>query len=117
MKITNTRKTEKVIIEIYKCSKKKGLDTKSKKAESVISIIRKCFQLIGIFTKDDHAKNVEQLYFSERNILTVGLERMADKMYLHKNTLYSYRKKYCLVIDAILSFIKETDFFDFYHAA
>lgn len=116
MKITNTRKTEKEIIAIY-CSSKTNEDAAQQKAKIIIEIIKNSFQLIGIFTKQDHAKYVEQLYFSDRNILTVGLERMAEIMYLHKNTLYTYRKKYCLVIDAILSFINENDYFDFYRAA
>lgn len=117
MIITDTRKTEKAIIEIYYCSKRNDMSEEREKAKLTIQVIKECFRLIEIFAKNNHAKYVDQLYFSDRNILTMGLEHMANKMYLHKNTLYTYRKRYCIVIDAILIFIKENKFFEFCHAA
>lgn len=117
MIITDTRMTEDAIIRIYKCSIKKIDDELKDKAKKSINFIIKCFQLINIFTKEDHAKIVGQIYFSKNNIRTIGVERMSDKVHMHSNTLYSYRQKYCKIIDAILDFIDKNNILNHYFIA
>ena len=102
MIITDTRMSEKTIIELYYCSIKKTDDEEKQKAKSSINLIIKCFQLISIFTKEDHTKIIEQVYFTKENIRVIGAEKMAVKVHMHPNTLYLYRQNYCKVINAIL---------------
>lgn len=106
MKETKTRKTEKTIINLYYCSQKKEADFESIKAGRTIKYIVECFQLISIFTNENHIKILEQLYLSKNNIRTLGVRRMSEKVFLHENTLYVYRQKYCLLIDMIFMKMK-----------
>lgn len=98
----NLRDTEKTIVDIYYCSRKKEIDKESEKAMDTVNCIIRCFHLISIFTDDNHTAIVKQLYFSKENICAIGSKRIARKVYLHENTLHTYRKKYCSIISLIL---------------
>lgn len=100
MKITNVRKKEKLLVELYNLSKGKG--DKAKEASEVITKIDYAFRLIGVFTGQDHEKIVNNLYFSKNNIISVGISKVSDKVFLQEKTLYLYRQRYCEAIEFIV---------------
>ena len=99
MKITDTIKTEHKIVEIYKSSK--GKSAEAEQAKNVVNLIIQYFELISLFTNVRHVDIVKRIYFSADNLFVVGMRGIAQRLYLHENTLYSYRKKYCTVINTI----------------
>lgn len=107
MKITNTRRTEITIINLYKCSTKKEKDEESKYATKLIHIIIVCFELISVFTKINHTEIVKKLYFTKENISVISLKQMERKVFIQERTLLMYRKKYCEVIDLIFVLIED----------
>lgn len=112
MKVTNTRKTELMMVNLYKCSKKKEHDSEYKLANNLLNFIMFCFELISKFTSTDHAQIVKKLYFSKDNIILVGTKKMEKMVFIQERTLLLYRKKYCEVIDEIFVLMQEFDFFD-----
>lgn len=112
MKITNTRKTELLMVDLYKCSKKKEHDADYKLANNILQFIMFCFEIISIFTNINHAEIVRKLYFNKDNIIVVGIKKMEKMVFIQERTLLLYRKKYCEVIDAIFVLICEFDFFE-----
>lgn len=110
MKITKTRKTEIMIINLYKCGTKKDHDADYCLAKNIMNLILLCFQLISIFTGTDHMRIVQKLYFSEKNILSAGIQCMQGVVYVQERTLLLYRRKYCEVIDALFVLIENFEF-------
>lgn len=102
MRYKNLRETEKAIVDIYYCSKKKNIDSETEKAIETVNYIIECFQFISIFTNDNHTARVKMLYFSKENICVIGSKQIAKKVFVHENTLHTYREKYCAVISLIL---------------
>ncbi len=102
MKITSTRKIEEAVIELYKRSVKKEDEIEAEKAAKTIQDIISSFRLISIFTKENHVEIVKKLYFSKDNILEIGIRKMSDKVFVQEKTLYTYRKKYCKIIENFL---------------
>lgn len=111
MKITNTRKMELLMVDLYKCSKKKEHDADYKLANNILQFIMFCFEIISIFTNINHAEIVRKL-FNKDNIIVVGIKKMEKMVFIQERTLLLYRKKYCEVIDAIFVLICEFDFFE-----
>ncbi len=101
MKITQQMITERNLIKLYECSRKG--DAQSWQAKDKIEKILIIFNYISVFTKFDHETVVKRLYFSQRNIMVIGTRQMADEVYIQERTLYSYRKKYCDIVDCILT--------------
>lgn len=102
MKRKNLKDTEKTIVEIYYSSKKKDIDNETEKAIDTVNCIIDCFRLISIFTNNNHTAIVKQLYFSKENVCVIGPKRIAQKVFVHENTLHTYREKYCLIISLVL---------------
>ena len=100
MKITNVRKKEKLLVELYNLSK--GTGDKAKEASEIITKIDYAFRLIGVFTGQDHETIVNNLYFSKNNIISVGISKVSDKVFLQEKTLYLYRQRYCEAIEFIV---------------
>lgn len=102
MKVTNTRRTEKAIIDLYYCSMKKDDNEKSLVAKTIIETIKSYFEIISIFTNENHLNIITNLYFTSKNILEVGTRQMANKVFIQERSLLIYRQKYCAVIEKIL---------------
>lgn len=100
MKITNLRKKEKILVELYNVSV--GTGERAKEASKIIMQIEYAFKLIGAFTGQDHEAIVNNLYFSKNNIITVGISKVSDKVFLQEKTLYLYRQRYCEAIEFII---------------
>lgn len=102
MKITETRKIERKIVDLYECSKRKDGSSEAIKAKKKVEKIFLFFELLSVFMGEDHVGVVRKLYFSRDNIFTIGIRRMADKVFIQERTLFLYRQRYCKIIDAFL---------------
>lgn len=107
MKITNTRKTEMIMIGLYKDSKSKVQCKEVAIAKQTMKLILTCFEMISIFTNYNHVEIVKKLYFTRNNIMAIGLKRMEEVVYIQERTLLVYRKKYCEVVDFLFILIKQ----------
>ncbi len=110
MKITNTRKIEQILVNLYYCSRKKEDNEDYIIANNLLKFIMFCFEIISVFTNIDHAKIVKTLYFNKDNIFVVGIRQIQRSVYVQERTLLLYRKKYCEVVNAIFVLVKEFDF-------
>ena len=89
MKITKTRKTEIMIINLYKCGTKKNHDADYCLAKNLMNLILLCFQLISIFTGTDHMRIVQKLYFSEKTFYQQGFN-VCKALSMYRSALYYY---------------------------
>lgn len=112
MKITDTRKIEQMLVNLYYCSIKKEHDDEYRRVNDILHFIMFCFRIISVFTETDHAKIVEKLYFNKDNIMVVGLKKMEKIVFVQERTLLLYRRKYCEVINAIFALIEDFNFFE-----
>lgn len=106
-----TKDLENEIVNLYYCSIKKKSDIEPEYAEFTINLIKFFFSLLSMYTNENHLLIITKLYFSRGNIKEIGVKTIARKLYLEERTLYSYRKKYCEIIIAIIKYVKEKNLF------
>lgn len=102
MKITETRKTEMLIISLYQLSLQSDGSEEIKKSKKVIALVCFVLKLLSIFTDENHLQIVDRLYFSKNNIVKIGIKSASEKVYMSERTLYFYRRKYCEIINIVL---------------
>ena len=102
MKITETRKTEMLIISLYQLSLQSDSSEEIKKSKKVIALVCFVLKLLSVFTDENHLRIVDRLYFSKNNILKTGIKSESEKVYISERTLYFYRRKYCEIINIVL---------------
>ena len=110
MKVTDTRKTEKILVNLYHCSRAKEHNEDYILANNLLKFIMFCFEIISVFTSVDHAKIVKTLYFNKDNIFVMGIRNIQQVVFVQERTLLLYRKKYCEVVNAIFVLVEEFDF-------
>lgn len=101
MKITQDMQTERKLINLYERSLQENNNDRVKNKIKTILI---AFSIISIFTDMDHTTVMKKMYLSKRNILVLGIRKMAEVVYIRERTLYEYRKKYCKIINFVLAY-------------
>lgn len=107
-----TKDIEKELVNLYYCSIKKKSDIDPEYAQYQIDIIKFFFKLLSIYTNENHLVILNKLYFTRWNIKEIGVKATAIKLYLEERTLFSYRKRYCGIINEIIKGFKETYLFN-----
>lgn len=86
---------------------KKNQDDNSENAKKIIQLLTLSLNSISMFTNQNHYQIFKKLYFTKDNVLAMGISYIARQVFIQERTLYSYRKKYCEIIIAIIKHVNE----------